>query len=104
MRASDSFGKVIMFRSEAKISLRVSPGAAKSELLSFRDGVLRVKIAAPPVRGKANSELLTFLSRVLGISRDALTIIKGHTSRGKVITINGLSQEEVMRRLAARMG
>ena len=84
----------------ANISLRVHPGAARNEVAGFTDGVLRVKVSAPPVKGKANRELIAFLSQMLGVAQGSLTIIKGHTSRNKVIAIDGLSQEEVMERLS----
>jgi uncharacterized protein (TIGR00251 family) len=84
---------------QAKISLRVYPNAARNEVAGFTDGVLRVKIAAPPVEGKANKKLIALLARKLGLSKGDLTIIKGHTSRNKVIAISGLSQEEITRRL-----
>lgn len=85
--------------SEAKISLRVYPNAIRNEVVGFVDGVLRVKISAPPVKGKANRELLAFLSQLLGISQGALTITKGYTSRNKIVAIDGLSQEESLKRL-----
>lgn len=81
-----------MSESKAKISLRVYPGAARSEIVGFNQGALRVRVAAPPVKGKANQELFAFLSRVLGVCKGALTIIKGNTSRSKVITVDGLNQ------------
>ncbi|MDH5696292.1 MAG: DUF167 domain-containing protein [Dehalococcoidia bacterium] len=84
---------------QAKISLRVYPSAARNEVVDFTDGVFRVKVSAPPVKGKANRELLAFLSQTLGVGKSSLTIIKGHTSRNKVIAVDGLSQEEVTRRL-----
>ena len=68
-------------------------------MVGFVGGVLRVKISAPPVKGKANRELLAFLSRLLGISQGALTITKGYTSRNKIVAIDGLSQEESLKRL-----
>jgi uncharacterized protein (TIGR00251 family) len=68
-------------------------------VVSFADGVLRIKIAAPPLKGKANKELLAFLSQALGVGQGTLTIVKGHTSRNKVIAISGLSREEVIGRL-----
>jgi uncharacterized protein (TIGR00251 family) len=85
--------------SEARISLRVSPNAPRNEVVGFSDGILRVKIAAPPLRGKANRELVAFLSRLLGVSQSSLAIIKGHTSRSKTIAVSGLSQQEVLVRL-----
>ena len=85
---------------ETRISLRVYPNAARSEVIGFTDGVLRVKVASPPVMGKANRELITLLSRVLGIAKNNLTIKKGHTNRSKVVDIYGLSQEDIIERLS----
>lgn len=87
--------------SEIRIPLRVYPGATRNEVVSFTEGVWRVRVAAPPVKGKANKELIAFLSKVLGVGKGTLTIIKGHTSRNKVIAINGLSQEDVLERLSS---
>lgn len=88
-----------MSGSEVRISLRVYPNAARSEVVDFTDGVWRVRVAAPPVKGKANMELLAFISRILGVSKNSLDILKGHTSRSKVIAIYGLSREEITQRL-----
>ena len=84
--------------------MQVYPNAAKNEVVDFIDGVLRVKVAAPPVKGKANKELIAFLSRVLSVEKSSISIAKGHTSRRKVIAIDGLSQEEVMKRLSSSDG
>ena len=83
------------------LRLRVYPGARQNELAGFADGVLQVRVAAPPVKGKANRELTAFLSQALGVSKSSLTIVKGHTSRNKVIAIAGLSQAEIINRLSA---
>jgi uncharacterized protein (TIGR00251 family) len=83
-------------KGEARIAVRVQPNAARSEALGFKDGCLRVKIAAPPVKGKANQELLRFLSGILKVSKSNITIRKGVTSKTKVIDISGLSQEQLM--------
>jgi len=83
----------------AKISLLVHPNAARNEVVGFSDGVLLVKISAPPVKGKANRELIAFLSQKLAVGKGTLTIVKGHTSRNKLIAIDGLGQEEIIRRL-----
>ena len=73
-----------------RLVVRVQPNASRSQFLRFEDGVLHLKIAAPPVKGKANRELIDFLSRLLGLPRSALTIEKGHTSRLKTLAITGL--------------
>ena len=85
---------------QTKISLVVYPNAARNEIAGFADGILRVKISAPPVKGKANKELITFLSQRLRVGKDRLRIIKGHTARNKVIAIEGLNREEILRRLS----
>ena len=90
---------MIMSSGQVNISLRVQPNATRSEVVGFTEGVLQMKVAAPPVKGKANKELIAFLSQVLDVDKGSLAIVKGHTSRNKVIAINGLSQEEVVKRL-----
>lgn len=88
-----------MTESEARISLRVYPSAARSEVVDFSSGVWRVRVATPPVKGKANRELLALLSQRLRVNKRAITLIKGHTSRNKIIAVAGLNQTEVMARL-----
>ncbi len=83
------------------ITVRVHPNATKDEVLGFSDGVWLVKISAPPVKGKANKELINFLSKVLGVGRSSLSITRGHTSRSKVVIIDRLSQEEIIKRLSS---
>jgi len=85
-----------MSREEARIVVRVQPNAGRSEVLGFKNGCLRIKIAASPIKGKANRELLSLLSDVLKISKCNIAIKKGTTSKTKVIGISGLSQEQLM--------
>ena len=82
------------------LSVRVHANARRSQVIGFADGVLEVRVAAPPVKGKANRELLELLSRALGIGRREISVVRGHTARNKVIAVGGLSQEEVMGRLS----
>lgn len=85
--------------SQAKIAVRVYPGAAVNAVIGSIGGVLQVRVTAPPVRGKANEELIAFLSEALGVSKSRISIIRGHVTRNKVLAIDGFSQEEVLRRL-----
>ena len=82
------------------LHIKVTPNASRNEILGFTDGVLQVKIAAPPVRGKADRELTSFLSQALGVSKSSISIVKGQTSRNKVITIDGLTQSDIVKRLS----
>jgi hypothetical protein len=78
-----------------KISIRVHPSARKSEVLRFENGVWHIKVAAPPVEGKANKALIEFLSELLGVSKSRITIKKGATSHHKLIGVEGLAEEDI---------
>jgi len=60
---------------------------------------LRVRVAAPPVEGKANTELLTFLAKVLGVRKNRLEIIAGQRGLDKIVSILDLSAEDVQARI-----
>jgi hypothetical protein len=77
----------------------VYPKASRNEIIELVQGTLRVRISAPPIRGKANKELIDFLSRVLGIGKGSVNIVKGKTGRNKVVTISGLTYEDVIARI-----
>jgi len=85
---------------KVSIALRVYPNASRDEVLGFAGGVLRVKLAAPPVKGKANARLVAFLSKRLDVDKGSVEIVKGHTGRNKLVTIHGLSLEDITKRLA----
>ena len=85
---------------KAEISVRVHPNAARNEVTGVVDGIYQVRVSAPPVKGKANKELIAFLSRLLGVSKSQINIIKGYTARNKIIAIDGLTQEDITKRLS----
>ena len=76
-----------------KLALKVTPGARKNEILGWEDDypqvgrVLKVKIAAPPVEGKANKEIVIFLSKALGIPKSAVEVVHGTSGRIKLVEI-----------------
>ena len=82
----------------ATIVVQVQSNASKNSLTRFEDGFLYLKIAAPPVKGKANHELVRFLSDVFCVPRSNLTI-SGRTSKRKVILIEGMTQTQVTEKL-----
>ena len=84
---------------KAEISVRVHPNAARNEVTGVTNGVWQVRVSAPPVKGKANQELIAFLSGLLGVGKSRIGIIRGHTTRNKVVAVDGLSQEDIMKRL-----
>ena len=84
---------------QTKIAVQIYPGAVKNEITGIQNDILTVKIAAPPVKGKANKELIDYLSHLLDIRKDRLDIIKGHTSKNKLISIDGLSKVTILEKL-----
>ena len=78
--------------------LVVSRASATTVAGRHGDGV-RIRVAAPPVDGAANEELVRFLARRLGVSRDAVTITRGQSSRRKTLTIDGISTAAALARL-----
>ncbi|MFH1031550.1 MAG: DUF167 domain-containing protein [Chloroflexota bacterium] len=82
-----------------KITVHVQPSANQNKITDFQNGVLRVRIAAPPVKGKANQELVKYLSSLLGVSKSNLSISKGATGKNKTISITGLERQQVFRLL-----
>ncbi len=84
----------------AKLAVQVQPNARHNKVLGFKQGVLSIRIVAPPIRGKANQELVKYLADVLGIARSHLIIQKGATAKRKLISISGLNQDRVMEIIA----
>lgn len=68
-----------------RFKVRVQPRASRTELAGFRDGVLRIRLQAPPVDGAANEALIAFLADELGVARRLLRIVSGSGSRNKVV-------------------
>ncbi len=73
------------------VSVRVQPGARRSEVQDASGEQLRIRLAAPPVDGKANAELQRFLADLFGVRRSAVTLLRGERSRDKVARIEGVT-------------
>jgi uncharacterized protein (TIGR00251 family) len=87
--------------SKACLAVRVTPGSSRDALLGWQGDVLRLSVAAPAERGKANEAVVRLLSIALGLPPQRLHIVRGQTSRQKVIAIEGLDEAEVRARLGA---
>lgn len=77
------------------IKVKLSPNSSKNEILEFADGILKVKVTAPPVEGKANKALCDFLARELSIPKSDIIITKGSSSRNKTIFIEKRHEEKI---------
>jgi uncharacterized protein len=83
------------------IRLRVTPRAKATALDGLHADALRLRIAAPPVEGKANAAVLGYLAPVLGVRRQDLSLVRGARGRDKTVQVTGLDVAEVLARLAA---
>ena len=77
--------------------VQVVPRSSRSEVVGEHNGSLRIKIAAPPVDGAANEELIRVLAKTFKVSRTAVTIVSGQTGKMKQISIKGRTNELVER-------
>lgn len=81
------------------LSVKVQPRAPRNEIGEALGAELKVKISAPPVDSAANDELVKFLAQTLNVPRSAVQLLRGATSKHKLIAIHGLGIEDVITRL-----
>lgn len=74
------------------LKIHLQPGAKRNEVVGMHGDAVKIKIKAPPVEGKANEALIEFLADTLGIAKSKIEIIRGHTSRQKLVSIGGLTK------------
>lgn len=79
----------------AALTIRVTPRARKTAIGGvLDDGTLRVRVAAPPVEGKANKALIAFLAKVLGVRKNKIEIVAGEKGLDKIISVLEMPAEE----------
>jgi uncharacterized protein (TIGR00251 family) len=82
-----------------RLRLRVSPGAARSELAGRHGAAWKVRVSAAPERGRANEAVIRLLAERLRVPRASVTVVSGQASRDKVVELRGLARTEAERRL-----
>jgi uncharacterized protein (TIGR00251 family) len=82
---------------EVVFKVHVVPRSSRSEVVGEHNGALRIRIAAPPVDGAANEELIRILAKTFNVSRSAVKIVSGHSGKLKQISIEGNTGEVVTR-------
>jgi len=83
----------------ARLRVHVQPRAKRSEVAGRHGDAVKVRLAAPPVDGAANEELVRFLAEALDLPRRAVRIVSGLSARQKVVEVDGLSAADLERRL-----
>ncbi len=87
---------IITVASETIIKIKVLPRASRNQILGYEAGVLRVKLTAPPVEGKANKALVQLLAKTLGIPKRDIEIISGEHSSEKMLKISGCCLDDIL--------
>lgn len=82
------------------LQLHIQPGAKKTEVVGRHGEALKIRLAAPPVDGKANACLIAFLADRLGVARAAVSLISGETARAKRVRISGGEPTQIRKALA----
>lgn len=81
------------------LSLHIQPGAKQTEVVGLHGDSLKIRLAAPPVDGKANDALVAFLAKKLGAGRTAVELVSGQTSRAKRVRVAGIAPTDVLKAL-----
>jgi uncharacterized protein (TIGR00251 family) len=79
----------------AQLKVKVVPGSSRDQIVGWLGDALKIKVAAPPERGKANEAVIELLAEALGMATDDLEIVSGHSSPSKVLAIRGMDDEAV---------
>jgi uncharacterized protein len=82
-----------------RLRLKVSPGAARTELAGRHGDAWKVRVSAAPERGRANDAVVRLLAGRLGLPRAAVSVVSGHAARDKIVELRGLDPGEAERRL-----
>jgi hypothetical protein len=83
-----------------RLKLRVSPGARRPGFAGRHGDAWKVRVAEPPEDGRANEAVLRLLAETLDVPRASVVLVSGHSSRDKVVTLDGLEQSQTERLLA----
>jgi uncharacterized protein (TIGR00251 family) len=95
---------VVVVASSTRLHLRVGPGAKKPGVVGRHGHAWKLRVAAPPERGKANDAVLDLLAATLEVPRANVTLVSGGGSRNKIVELTGIAPEEIERRLAMAGG
>ena len=82
------------------LTLHIQPGAKKTEFAGLHGDALKIRLAAPPVDGKANEALIRFVADALKLPKSVVSLKSGHTSRRKVLEVQGTTAEAIAHLMA----
>lgn len=79
-----------------RMKIKVQPRSSASKVVGWSEGMLKVRLTAPPVEGEANMELIELLASFFGVAKKMVSLVRGEKSRTKVVGIAGLSKEKAL--------
>jgi|TARA_B100002003_G_C14046063_1_gene503868 uncharacterized protein (TIGR00251 family) len=82
------------------LKIKVQTNAKQSGVVNFIGGVLKVRVRAVPVDGKANLELVDLLGKILKLDSSEIRLVRGFRSRDKLVELKGISDEEIGQRIS----
>lgn len=85
----------------ARIAVRLIPRARVNEIAGRRDGVLLVRVTAPPEGGRANAALCRVIAKRVGVGIRSVSVVRGASSRQKVVQVDGIRAADLARLLEA---
>ena len=91
--------KLVDVAGGVRFEVWAKPRAKKSRVVGARGDAIEVSLAAPPVDGAANDELVRVLSDVLGVPKRSVVIVRGDSSQRKLVEVSGIGAEEARTRL-----
>jgi len=87
------------FRTKTVIRIKLLPKSSRNQVVGREGDHFKVKVTAPPVEGRANKALIELLAKKLGVPKSHFEIISGKSSRLKSVRIDGLSQEDIIKKM-----
>ena len=86
-----------------RFDVRAKPRARRTEILGVKDGALHVAVAAPPVEGEANAELIRGLAKALGVPARHVAVLAGQSGKRKIVEVRGIDAAAARERLLRRL-
>jgi uncharacterized protein (TIGR00251 family) len=90
-----------MTATTTRLRLRVSPGAGRAAIVGRHGDAWKVRVMEAPERGRANDAVIRLLAAALGVPREAVAIVSGHSGRDKIVELTGVGPAVIERRLAS---
>jgi uncharacterized protein (TIGR00251 family) len=88
-----------MLTDSCDLKIRLTPRADRDAVGAVTDGVIAVRVSAPPVDGQANAALVKVLAKALGVPKSRLSIVRGQSARDKLVRVEGLRASDAHARL-----